>query len=53
MISIPAFNEIKKYQHILLAGAGGGHDVYSTLPLLFILRIAGKKVSIASYTFIK
>ncbi len=36
---------------ILIAGAGGGYDVYCGLPLYFALRHAGKEVSLANLSF--
>jgi hypothetical protein len=36
---------------VLLAGAGGGFDVFSALPLYFALRDAGKQVHLANLTF--
>ena len=36
--------ELEQAQTILIAGAGGGFDVFSGLPLYFGLRAAGKRV---------
>lgn len=38
-------------ERILVAGAGGGYDVYCGLPLYFALRNAGKHVSLANLSF--
>lgn len=38
-------------ERILLAGAGGGFDVFSALPLYEYLRARGKMVSLANLTF--
>jgi len=38
---------------IFIAGAGGGFDVFSGLPLYFGLRAAGKKVTLANLSFSK
>jgi hypothetical protein len=38
-------------RHVLLAGAGGGHDVYAAVPLWWHLRAAGVRVSLASLSF--
>ncbi len=38
-------------ERILLAGAGGGYDVFCGLPLYFALRNAGKEVSLANLSF--
>jgi len=38
-------------QTILLAGAGGGYDIFTGLPLYFALRSAGKTVHLANLSF--
>jgi len=38
-------------QRILLAGCGGGYDVYQAIPLYFTLRAMGKEVYLANLTF--
>jgi len=48
---IPIFEELKDSQSILLAGAGGGFDIYSGIPLYFNLRKQGKKVVLANFSF--
>lgn len=45
---IPAFTE---GDNILIAGAGGGFDVFSGLPLFFELKQRGKNVHLANYSF--
>ena len=40
-MKIPFFSELGKAQNILIAGAGGGLDVFCGLPLYFWLRNAG------------
>jgi hypothetical protein len=42
---------LKRRQRILLAGAGGGFDVYAGLPLYLALRAAGREVFLANLTF--
>ena len=42
---------LESTRHVLLAGAGGGHDVYSAIPLWWHLRQAGIRVSFASLSF--
>lgn len=49
--SIPLFTELSDSKHILLAGAGGGYDVFSALPLYFSLREQNKTVTLASLAF--
>lgn len=40
---IPFFETLKDSQRILLAGAGGGFDIYSGIPLLLNLLKQGKR----------
>jgi hypothetical protein len=42
---------LKRHDRILIAGAGGGFDVYAGLPLAEALRGAGKQVFLANLTF--
>ena len=37
-LNIPILDQLADSQHILIAGAGGGFDVFSGLPLYFTLR---------------
>ena len=48
---IPLFTELEQADNILLAGAGGGFDIYSGIPLYFALRQMGKKVHLANLSF--
>lgn len=45
------FTEIQKARRILLAGAGGGFDIYCGLPLYFDLLEMGKEVHLANLSF--
>jgi hypothetical protein len=47
----PLFERLMGAEHVLIAGAGGGFDVFSGLPLFFRLRELGKKVSLANLSF--
>ncbi|MCW5206119.1 DUF1152 domain-containing protein, partial [Desulfobulbus sp. F5] len=49
--TLPFFDELKTSDNILIAGAGGGFDVFSGLPLYFTLRDQGKKVFLANLSF--
>ncbi len=42
---------VRPHQHVLLAGAGGGYDVYASLPLYFALERMGLRVSLANLSF--
>lgn len=48
---IPLFEELKESKTILLAGAGGGFDIFSGIPLYFNLKRQGKKVILANFSF--
>lgn len=48
----PAFaSRLAASRRVLIAGAGGGFDVFAGLPLFFALRSAGKHVYLANLTF--
>ncbi|MEO7715516.1 MAG: DUF1152 domain-containing protein [Capsulimonas sp.] len=51
ILQIPLFKTLDSAQTILLAGAGGGFDIYCGLPLYFALRAAGKQVHLANLSF--
>lgn len=48
---IPIFEELKDANNILIAGAGGGFDIYSGVPMYFALKKMGKNVSLANLSF--
>ncbi|HVF84840.1 MAG TPA: DUF1152 domain-containing protein [Abditibacteriaceae bacterium] len=50
-LRLGVFDELDKSQNVLVAGAGGGFDVFSGLPLYFALKNAGKNVHLANLTF--
>ena len=47
----PLIARLKRHERILIAGAGGGFDVYAGLPLYVALRAAGREVFLANLTF--
>jgi hypothetical protein len=47
----PLFSVLDKAQRVLIAGAGGGFDVYAGLPLAIALTDLGKQVHLGSLTF--
>lgn len=51
MLNLPFFRELQKAERILIAGAGGGFDIFSGLPLYFALRSEGKTVNLANFSF--
>ncbi len=50
-LNLPILEHLKDSQNILIAGAGGGFDVFAGLPIYFTLRQMGKTVHLANYTF--
>ena len=50
-LKLPFFREIEASQNILLAGCGGGYDIFCGLPLYFGLRGLGKTVHLANLSF--
>jgi hypothetical protein len=51
MLKLPFFAELEGARRVLLAGAGGGFDVFCGLPLFHALRDAGKEVFLANLSF--
>jgi hypothetical protein len=45
------FQRLQSSRRVLLAGAGGGFDVFATLPLALALRSMGKEISFANLSF--
>lgn len=50
-MTVPFWNELQEARRVLIAGAGGGFDVFSGLPLYFALRSQGKEVFLANLSF--
>lgn len=48
---IPFFSVLEESQNILIAGAGGGFDIYCGIPLYFNLVRAGKNVMLGNLSF--
>jgi len=51
MLELPFFKELDKANNVLIAGAGGGFDIFCGLPLYFALESAGKQVHLANLSF--
>jgi hypothetical protein len=47
----PLFTRLRPARRILLAGAGGGFDIYAGLPLAIALSAQGKEVHLANLSF--
>jgi len=50
-LRLPFFDAIRDARTVLLAGTGGGFDIYSAVPLYVGLRAAGKTVHLANLSF--
>jgi hypothetical protein len=50
-LNLPCFDYLTHCQNLLIAGMGGGFDVYCGLPLYFELREAGCRVHLANLSF--
>jgi hypothetical protein len=50
-LQLPFFEAVADAETILLAGAGGGFDIFSGLPLYFGLKSMGKTVHLANLSF--
>lgn len=48
----PLFTRLKDRERVLIAGAGGGFDIYAGLPLAIALWRAGKQVHLANLSFV-
>ncbi|WP_406113888.1 hypothetical protein [Kitasatospora purpeofusca] len=51
LLQPPLITRLLAAERILIAGAGGGFDVYAGLPLALALRDAGKEVHLANLSF--
>ncbi|QDG53419.1 DUF1152 domain-containing protein [Persicimonas caeni] len=47
----PVLDRLRDAKSVLIAGAGGGFDLFSGLPIYFALREAGKTVHLANLSF--
>ncbi|MET9972635.1 DUF1152 domain-containing protein [Streptomyces sp. NPDC006356] len=51
LLEPPFFTRLRDARRVLVAGAGGGYDVYAGVPLALALRAAGKEVHLANLSF--
>ena len=51
LLEPPLFTRLRDAQRILIAGAGGGFDIYAGLPLALALQQSGKDVYLANLSF--
>ena len=50
-LNLPIYDVVAHCENILIAGAGGGFDVFAGLPIYFALRDEGRQVHLANYSF--
>ncbi len=50
-LNLPIYEQLLKCKNLLIAGMGGGFDIFSGLPLYFELKKFGQNVHLASYSF--
>lgn len=51
MLTSAFFQELERARNVLIAGIGGGFDIFSGLPLYFGLQADGKQVHLANLSF--
>jgi len=51
MINLPELGGIDRANSVLIAGAGGGFDVFCGLPIYFAMRDRGQSVHLANFSF--
>ena len=52
-MELPFFSQLRESRTVLLAGAGGGFDIYAGMPLLHWLEGMGKTVHLANLSFVE
>lgn len=50
-LNLPILHLLEHSNNILIAGAGGGFDIFAGLPIYFTLRNMGKQVHLANFSF--
>jgi hypothetical protein len=50
-LNLPIIEQLAPCKNILIAGMGGGFDIFCGLPIYFTLRDLGKQVHLANYSF--
>lgn len=50
-LNLPILHLLEQSNNILIAGAGGGFDIFAGLPIYFTLKNMGKTVHLANYSF--
>jgi hypothetical protein len=50
-LNLPIFDQLTSCQNLLIAGMGGGFDIFCGLPIYFALRERGQMVHLANFSF--
>jgi len=50
-LNLPIFESLSRCQNVLIAGMGGGFDLFCGLPIYFELQRRGQKAHLASFSF--
>jgi hypothetical protein len=50
-LNLPILEQVSSCQNLLIAGMGGGFDIFCGLPIYFELRRRGQSVHLANYSF--
>ncbi len=50
-LNLPIFDQVAKCQNLLIAGMGGGFDIFCGLPIYFELQQRGQKAHLANFSF--
>jgi len=50
-LNLPILHHLEQSNNILIAGAGGGFDIFAGLPIYFALKDMGKQVHLANFSF--
>ena len=50
-LNLPNLDKLISCQNLLIAGMGGGFDIFCGLPIYFELRARGQKAHLANYSF--
>ena len=50
-LNLPILDQLAKCQNLLIAGMGGGFDIFCGLPIYLELQRRGQKVHLANFSF--
>lgn len=50
-LNLPVFKQLSQCRNLLIAGMGGGYDIFCGLPIYFALKQRGQQVHLANFSF--